>query len=343
MAKYARTLVELRKKAVLYWPPELLEREAKLSVLPLLAETQDEFLSVLNGSNSTPDSWKKLIDAPGKLNGSLFLKHLMVLCDLGGETLNKHPPLSRYFPNGRMSYVWRGKTYEYSFKIINDRVPLTNAALHVDGKHLIKLYPLDDTKEDVIMLLLHGATAINDTLPPDVKDKCVGGRLMGDTHELDSFLRQNYIRVSRQIGGAAANALGQIAQDFVIDILKKLLPKWRIVKNSTLPNVSHTGGKTGTRFDVVARSPNNRYFGIQVTFQVTANSPIQLMAVQAEARAKMVHDAGHSLCYVIDGAGNINIRRRAVEIICSNSDCTVALSTDEIAILAEFMSDAAGV
>ena len=60
MSKYARTLAELKEKAVLFWPREILEREASVSILPLLLKTQEKFISILNLSDSSPDSWKKL-------------------------------------------------------------------------------------------------------------------------------------------------------------------------------------------------------------------------------------------------------------------------------------------
>lgn len=45
------------------------------------------------------------------------------------------------------------------------------------------------------------------------------------------------------------------------------------------------------------------------------------------------------MLYVIDGAGNINIRERAVSIICQFSDCTVTLLKDEIKVLAQFLNE----
>lgn len=343
MSKYARTLTELKAQAVLFWPRELIERESSASVLPLLLKTQEKFISVLNLSDSAPDSWKKLIDVSEELTGNLFLKHLMVLTDLGGEALNKLPPLSKYFPGGKMSYVWREQTYEYKFRVIHNKVRLANSALRVDGNGLTKGYSLDPKMQDVIMLLLHAATCIGDSLPEDIKSKCMIGGLIGDPDELERFVKQSYIRISRQIGGATANALGQIAQDFVMDMLRGMLPKWMFVRNGNLPNVSHTGGKTETTFDIAGKSPTGKHFGIEVSFQVTTNSTIERKAGQAEARAKMVHDAGHWICYVIDGAGNINIRENAVRTICNYSDCTVALSMDEIRVLADFMRQKAGV
>jgi hypothetical protein len=338
MGKYARTLSELKENAVLFWPKEIIEREASASVLPLLLKTQDKFISVLNLSDSGPESWKKLVDISEEMKGNLFLKHLMVLSDLGGEALNKLPPLKKYFKGGKMSYVWREKNYMYQFKIIQEKGSLTNSALRVDGKRLIKNYTLEPKMEDVIMLLLHGAASIGDTLPEDVKNKCMVGSLIGEPDELEKFVRRNYIRISRQLGGATSNALGQIAQDFVIDTLKTKLLKWSFQRNGRLPGVSHTGGKTETTFDIVAISPNEKYFGIEVSFQFTTNSVIERKAGQAQARQRMVHNAGHWICYVLDGAGNINVRESAVSTICNNSDCTVALSLAEINCLADFMT-----
>jgi hypothetical protein len=342
MGEYARTLAELKKHAVLFWPREIVEREESASVLPLLLKTQDKFISILKLSDSAPDSWKKFVDVSDEIKGNLFLKHLMVLTDLGGEALNKYPPFNNYFKGGEMNYVWRENTYSYKFKVIQEKVSLTNAALRADGKGLTRGYALGAKMEDVIMLLMHASASVGDSMPEDVKNKCLVGSLLGEPEELEKFTRQNYIRISRQIGGATSNKLGQLAQDFVIDELKHKLPGWQFLRNGGLPGVSHTGGKTETTFDVVAVSPDRKYFGVEVSFQVTTNSVIERKAGQAEVRRRTVHDAGHWICYVIDGAGNVNVRESAVRTICDNSDCTVALSSAEMGVLADFMVKRAG-
>ncbi len=140
------------------------EREAEVSVLPLLLETQDKFISVLTLADTGPDAWKKFVDLSEQMKGNLFLKHLMVLSDFAGEALNKLPPFKNYFKNGVMEYVWREKVYAYQFKVIHERTSLNNSALHVNGQSLIKGYALNEKMEDVIMLLLHAATSIGDTL-----------------------------------------------------------------------------------------------------------------------------------------------------------------------------------
>ncbi len=55
--------------------------------------------------------------------------------------------------------------------------------------------------------------------------------------ELERFVRQRYIWVSRITGGATANTLGQLAQTYVKGYLEEKLPDWRINKDA-LPNVS---------------------------------------------------------------------------------------------------------
>lgn len=60
---------------------------------------------------------------------------------------------------------------------------------------------------------------------------------------------------------------------------------------------------------------------------------------QADSRQRLMHQNGHKIAYVLDGAGNFQ-RSSAVSTICLFSDCTVAYSEDEIAVLAEFIKEA---
>lgn len=50
---YKRTFEELEQVASKFWPSELSEIEANLSVIPLLLRTQDQFISIL--SIDTPE------------------------------------------------------------------------------------------------------------------------------------------------------------------------------------------------------------------------------------------------------------------------------------------------
>lgn len=342
MAEYKRTLDELRTQAVLHWPDDILLAAGDVSVLPLLLKTQDAFISVLKVADKSPLSWIEAIKNNTSLTGPRFLKHLMVLSDLGGEALNKLPPLLNYIPNGVLKFDWAGTPFEYQFKEIHSKCSLANSALKVDSKKILADGEITNKMIDVAMLLLYGSLLTNDSLPSEVKEKCVIGSLMGNAEELERFVKENYIRVSRQVGGATSNELGQQVQNYVLTRLKENLPKgWVVQRDATLPGVAHKEGGDETNFDVVAKSPTGLYFGIEVSFQVTTNSVIERKSREAESLQASVHNAGHKICYVIDGAGNINIRANAVSNLCSYSDCTVAMSDAEMDHLAEFLMESA--
>ena len=89
-------------------------------------------------------------------------------------------------------------------------------------------------------------------------------------------------------------------------------------------------------FDLVAKSPFNKWFGIEVSYQVTTNSVIERKSGQAQPRAELLHKAGHKIAYVLDGAGNFE-REAALRTICKFSDCTVAFTPEQIKRLADFL------
>ena len=337
MARYARTLDELREKAVMFWPDAILAEAGEASVLPLLLKTQASFIGLLQIANASPTAWKGALETNKDLTPPLFLKHLMVLSDLGGEALNKLPPVTQFFPGGVITYLWSGKEHKYKFAKINVKCPLTNTALGVSAKKLLAPTTPSKRIEDVVMLLLYGFSAYGDTLPSDIKDRCIIGSYIGQKALLERFVDQAYIRVSKQIGGADANMLGQLAQNYVVSSLKNRLNGWSINRNATLPNVGHKGDGSETNFDVVAVSPNDRWFGIEVSFQVTTNSVVERKSREAQKLQAAVHAENHKICYVIDGAGNILIRHVMASNICKFSDCTVAMSESEMDILAEYL------
>jgi hypothetical protein len=336
---YARSTAELEQHAVKFWPSELVQQEADTSIIPALIRTQDKFISLMNLSESGPETWRDVLQLQqgGELSANLFLKHLQVLSDFGGEQL-KRLKFREIFPQGTMDYVWREQTYQYQFKAITAGKgrQVDNKLLHIDGKGLIRAYSLDGFMDDIAMLYLHGGAALNEGVPEHVQDKCMLGSLIGQSEALTKFVKERYIWVSRITGGATSNALGQIAQRYVRDQLKELLPGWHFV--SAIPGISENAGNTDTRFDIVTKSPSGKYTAIEVSFQVTTNSVIERKSKQAERRAELLHQGGHTIAYVLDGAGNFE-RISAIRDICQSSDCTVAYSDSELEVLAQFLRD----
>ncbi|MEB3342039.1 hypothetical protein [Okeania sp.] len=75
---------------------------------------------------------------------------------------------------------------------------------------------MKDKKKDAIALLLFGSSCSNTNQEiASILARCEIGDYLGKPNELDSFIKQRYIWVSRITGGAKSNALGHLAQKFV--------------------------------------------------------------------------------------------------------------------------------
>ena len=173
-----------------------------------------------------------------------------------------------------------------------------------------------------------------ENIPSDIMEKCIIGTMLGKTDELEKFVKQRYIWVSRITGGAEANTLGQLAQNYVKNFIGTKLPNWQVNKEQ-LPNVSQNE-RTSLSVDIIVKSPNGKFCAVEVSFQVTTNSTIERKAGQAQARQELLHSKGHKIAYVIDGAGNF-ARQSALRTICQYSDCTVSFMDSELDELVEFL------
>ena len=333
-----RTLKDLEANAINFWPKALADRERASSVIPLLIASQEKFISLLHVADKTPAAWKQILSAASALPGNLFLKHLMILCDVGGEQLDRHYTSfcnRKAFSTRTMHFNWRNAQHEYAFQSIGPARRWTNARLHVSGRGLAKQRGIDSAMEDVAMLLLFGGSATDADVPDEVTERCVLGSLIGRKDELEQFVRQRYIHVSRITGGAKANAMGQLCQEYVRERLANSLPGWDL-RQHTIPGITQNAGKTDIGFDIVAISPGKQYCAIEVGFQVTTNSVFERKCGQAADRQHMLHKAGHRIAYVLDGAGNFR-RSSALQTICDHSDYTSTLRDDELDKLADFL------
>lgn len=342
MNQYKRTIEDLKANAVMHWSKDMLQKADAHSAMPILLETQDEFIALLTIASKSFNSWENVLKESENLTPSIFLKHLMVLSDLGGEALNKLKPLSDSFPEHRMVFQFNGQEVNYDFKEIGNECSLTNSALKVDAKNVMNFEHLTDRMHDVIMLLLFGALDSKNMLPQEAQDRCNLGSLLGKSEEIETFVKQNYIRVSKQLAGEKANSLGHASQKFVAKKLKDLLPvDWTVQLEGSLSGVRHVEeGSKETNFDLVVKSPTGLEFGIEVSFQVTTNSTIERKAREAQSIYEKVTEKGHKVCYVIDGAGNINVRKHAISTICEFSHFTATMAPSDIELLAQFMQEA---
>ncbi len=324
----------------MFWPQELSKEAATLSIIPALLSTQEQFIAVLGVEVHNIQGMFQIIES-SKLPANMFLKHLVILADYGGEPLGRvNKRFKHLFPEGKLEFLWDGKSHEYEFK----KLPvsnLTNAKLAIDGRSLFEPQPISELYQDVIALLLFGRASKDESVA-EVLSKCEIGDYLGKPDQLEKFVRQRYIWVSQITGGAKSNTLGHITQTFVKTYLEDNLniPDVKFKMDGSLPGVSHTAedNRRGTTFDVVAHK-NKKYVAIEVSFQVTTNSVIERKSTQALSRYEQVDKQGYRIAYVIDGAGNLLQRESAIRTICNYSHCTVALSRSELDVLCQFMRD----
>ncbi len=196
-AKYRKTFEQLERVASKFWPSELSEMEAKLSIIPLLLKTQDQFISIISVETPNLDRLFDIVEA-SSLSANLFLKHLAILADYSGEMLQRvSSEFLVLFPAGDLRYVWRGKQRSYAFKALPNR-KFSNTALRVDGKGLLNKHPLDDLQRDAIAFLLFGSFHSNDSSKvASSLARCRLGEYLGEPALISRFVRQRYIWFSR--------------------------------------------------------------------------------------------------------------------------------------------------
>jgi hypothetical protein len=323
----------------MFWPAELSKQEAELSVIPELLRTQDQFITILQLDVPAIDDLFQVIDR-AELSANMFLKHLVVIADFGGEMIQRlNSQFASFFPDRKLEYIWKGAQRTYQFTTMPIAGTLNNAKLGLSGKTLLDKRPLNDLMKDVIAVLLFGNAVTNEEVAAMLA-KCEICNYLGQPQELEQFIKQRYIWVSRITNGSKANNLGQIAQAFVQKYITDHIdaPGITVTPNGHLAGVAYTDDPTKLiTFDAVV-SNGRKSVAVEVGFQVTTNSTIERKAGQARYRFQEIHKAGHKIAYVLDGAGNFQ-RENALRTICQFSDCTVAFSKEELDVLCQFIRE----
>jgi hypothetical protein len=339
---YQRTIEELRQVASIFWPAELSREAFERSVVPRLLATQEQFIAILNVPVTDITTVFEVIDL-STFPPNLFLKHLTVLTDFGGEMLQRvNQFYDVLFPAGKMEYRWGEETSTYVFQSLPISGALNNIRLGLEGKSLLEKTQMSPLAQDVAALLVLGS-ACTDIRVASVLEKCVVGRYLGDPRKLADYIKQRYIWVSRITKGSDVNTLGQLAEQTVVKHLQDHLnvAGAAVQHPGILPGVTYRGepgeSQKPTTFDIVV-ARGSKCVGIEVSFQVTTNSVIERKRRESPAIFKQVEKAGHRIAYVIDGAGNFQ-RRVAVETLCAHSHCTVAFSPDELEVLCTFVRE----
>lgn len=335
---YNRDIDDLEEQAILWWPENLNQKNSAISIIPNLVKTQDDFLRILSLSKNDPYHFFDILEA-SKFQVNFFLKHLCVLADYGGEPIQR---LGRSFKDifsvdgeYRIDYSWNEEKFSYTFETLPVK-GLSNKKLFIDGDGLLTNQKISGLYKDMIILLMFGSTS---TVSDEAAlSSCEIGTLLGKPEALEKYVRERYLYVSRITGGATANKLGQLAQQEVVQFLSSALGDTYNVRSNGSIELKGYAKAGGMPFDIVVEK-NKKMVGIEISFQVTTNSTIERKSGQAADRMHLMHDNGHEIGYVLDGAGNFQ-RRAALSTICENSDCTVAYTHKEFEVLARWIGEA---
>jgi len=342
--KYIRTIQELEKLGAKWWPKEVKEEALKKSILQYLLDTQDSFISILTLADAkNVNKLFALLDA-ANYNYQLFLKHLMILTDMGSEPLQRlNASFNELFPDGRIVCKIGNVKLDYKFKSLPTKGKPSNDKLQIDTiENLKKECKNKELCKDIAILLIYGGCAESAKIKA-ILSKCNVYELLGTKDKIKHFVQQNYIRVSRIVSGRVSNDLGNVAQSYVVNFLKeKLGGDYTVTSNATIPGVTLDDNKEAT-FDIVVERENYNgkfkpYVGVEVSFQETSNSTVERKGREARARFQNTIARRSYVAYIIDGAGNFS-RTSAANDMCMNSHCNVAYTYDELMVLVEFIKE----
>jgi len=345
--KYLRSIKDLEKVGSKWWPKEVREEAMKVSILQYLLDTQEKFISLLTlADRNKPEKLFSLIDA-SSFEYQLFLKHLILLTDVGSEPIQRfNASFSEIFPNGMLEFTIDEQKHRYKFSSLPTRGVPNNKKMQSDTLENLSA-PCRNVElcKDLIMFLIYGAASTT-ARTAAVLYKCNAYEYLGQEELIKKYVRQNYIRVSRIVGGKEASDLGNVAQGYAVRYLAEHLGKdYNVINAGTIPGVQMDDNKEVT-FDIVVDRKNDvgkfkKYVGIEVSFQETSNSVIERKAREARARFQNTNNKRCYVAYIIDGAGNFS-RTAAVSDLCDNSHCNVAYTPSEFDLLIEFIKEKIG-
>ena len=345
--RYIRSVKDLENVGCKWWPKEVRDEAMKVSILQYLLDTQEKFISLLTlADKNKPEKLFNLIDA-SNFEYHLFLKHLILLTDVGSEPIQRfNTSFDEIFPDGKLEFAIGKQKHIYTFTTLPTKGVPNNKKMQCDTLENLSA-PCRNVElcKDLIMLLIYGAAATSARISA-VLYKCNAFEYLGQEELIKKYVRQNYIRVSRIVGGKVASDLGNVAQSYAVRYLAEHLGEdYNVVSAGTIPGVQMDDNKEVT-FDIVVDRKEDvgkfkKYVGIEVSFQETSNSVIERKAREARARFQNTNNKRCYVAYIIDGVGNFS-RTAAVTDLCDNSHCNVAYTPSEFDLLIEFIKEKIG-
>lgn len=328
-----RKVDELIQTGVKWWPSDLVSKVSKTSPSLILKSTQTDFLDALVGLTPKPNEIRKSLTAID-LPFNVFLKHLLVLADFGGERVKRlHADRKMIFKLSNNSYGLVARfdenVYEFRLEAFLAANSIGNSRLGIDGPRLAENISANDLSLDLALIILLGYFSIGADAPESLSG-CDLIRFANAPDQLRDFVSQRYLDVSRISQGATSNSLGQALQKQVMTKLKNLLGSSYSILSNDLQIVA---GRRLTSDLMIVK--NGKKVAIEIAFQQTTNSVIERKATEAPQRRQDLNSVNVASCFVIDGIGNFE-RRSALEKIAADCDLVVNFSDKHLERLASF-------
>lgn len=334
----------LQENGYWFWTTEISSTPSEAPLFKNLRDTRAAFISIL--IESEPNnlirnllSPSPLLTPSSQLTRKLAIKHAMLATDASAEILDRAKSYIAFKKIKTLHSKIDDYKIEYRIKRLGTLFTkrLTNKEiLSADGSLL----------SDLFYIICFGSTTT------EFADFLTFKRfrlaeLCGRSEAIQKHFQELYLRVSRQLTQLSAQSKGDFLNDFVKTYLDACFagnPSIRWVESRRVPGIGDRRAKSlgGEQFDLVyAITPATKgkvsYVAIEVAFQETTNSTMERKARQASLLFEHFSRMGYSLCFVVDGAGFLSARLKALRDIIQNSHFRVTLKREELSTLCQFI------
>jgi len=328
----------LRENGYWFWTTGISSTPAHGPLVKNLKSSRSAFISVL--AQSEPDNLiRNLLNPSPPLTRKLMVKHAMVATDASAEILDRAKSYIAFKKIRVLHAQIKGRDIEYQIKRLGTSYVkrLTNEEISSAGEALLS---------DLFFIICFGSSTKEFLDFLSFKSFRLA-ELCGDSEAIQAYFQELYIDISRQLTQLAVQAKGEFLNDYVrsnLDARFKGNPSIKWVENRRVPGIGDERALSlgGEQFDLVyaiQRTSGHKttYVAVEVAFQETTNSVMERKARQASLLFRLFNEVGYKLCFVVDGAGFLSARPKALRDIIHNSHIRVTLKTEELSRLCEFI------
>lgn len=329
---------KLQKKGFWFWTKEISSASVEAPLVKSLKESRAAFISILTESEPS-NLLQNLLNPSKPLTRKMAIKHAMIATDASAELLDrtksyiafkKFKILHAQIGDHKIEYRIKRLGTIFTKRLTNKLIYSANAALLSD---LFYVICFGSTTSEFANFLSFRRFRL--------------AELCGNHEAIQKHFQELYLDVSRQLTQLTAQSRGELLNTFVkskLDACFANNSSIKYVENRRVPGVGDKRAKAlgGEQFDLVyaikpASGREIKYVAIEVAFQETTNSTMERKARQATLLFVVFNKMGYKLCFVVDGAGFLSARPKALRDIIQSSHFRVTLKPEELFRLGAFI------